>query len=56
MFCCKCNNELELCTCLDLGERIERMFASPHLHFTNDQKERLRKRAKQNVEQQSTAE
>lgn len=55
MHCGKCDKPLNQCTCKDLGERIEKLFASPYLFFTEEQKRVLREQAERNeTEQQRT--
>lgn len=54
MQCAKCNKDLRHCECKDLGERIEKLFESRFLFFTEEQKRVLREQAERNKEQQIT--
>ena len=56
MHCVKCDKDLRHCECKDLGERIEKMFNSKFLFFTEEQKRELRERAERNEEEQERME
>lgn len=48
MYCLACQNELHQCVCPDLKQRLEGLFKSPHLHFSEAYKEKLMEHAEKN--------
>lgn len=54
MLCLQCQNELTECVCPDLKDRLEFLFTSPHLHFSEMTREKLMEQAEKNVQKTVT--